>query len=77
MYRFFGNTDKSLERNKMSMIFLGVLFLLTGFLIMVLPEILVAFVASVFLVGGSGFIYLAWKINRIQKNRQRIKVDIF
>ena len=50
--------------------------ILIGLTIIILPEILIAFVASIFFMGGILFFYLAYKIHQIQKYNYEIKINI-
>ncbi|MFZ0390835.1 MAG: hypothetical protein WAN36_10295 [Calditrichia bacterium] len=47
-----------------------------GVVILLVPEILVAFVASVFLLGGSALLFLGWKMRKFFNRAQRIKIRI-
>ncbi len=54
----------------------GIVSLLTGFLIILVPEILIAFIASIFLLIGSALIYWSWKIKKQSNNPYEIKIKI-
>ncbi len=55
----------------------GIILFLIGLLIILVPEILVAFVASIFLLLGGLFFYLGWKIKKAEQNVQRIKIKYY
>lgn len=56
----------------------GLLVLLLGMLILVFPEILVAFIASLFFIAGISIISLAWSLRKKSTSgQQTIKVRWF
>ena len=74
---FYPNIFNSFSSRSWShLLILGVLMILIGLTIIILPEILIAFVASIFFMGGILFFYLAYKIHQIQKYNYEIKINI-
>ncbi len=65
---FFDSQDEFFRRHWNSLISTGIIFLLIGLLIVLVPEILVAFVASIFFLIGGFLLFLGWKIRKELKN---------
>lgn len=77
MIRFFVNSiHPGFQSNWPGLIGFGIMSLLIGILIVLVPEILVAFIASLFLIIGIFSIFLGWKIRNIFKERQEIRIKI-
>lgn len=55
---------------------LGVLLVLWGIAIIAWPQLLVAFVAALFITAGFTVLGLAWRIWRLQRRYQTIKHDL-
>lgn len=54
----------------------GIFSLLIGTVIILVPEILIAFIASVFWIAGLGAIYWSWRIKKNQSNSYEIKINL-
>ena len=54
---------------------LGIILVLTGLLIVLVPEILIAFIASIFFLLGGVLIYWAFRLRRERKKSIKIKID--
>lgn len=54
----------------------GVISILTGLLIILVPEILVAFVASLFFILGITLIGLSWILRKMRKDLVYVKINI-
>jgi len=52
----------------------GLLFFLAGVVIILVPEILIALIASVFLLIGLFFVFIALQVRKMQKRLRRIKI---
>jgi len=57
-------------------LFLGLLLMLWGIAIIVWPQLLVAFVAALFILAGSTVLGLAWRVWRLQRRYQTCKRDV-
>lgn len=55
----------------------GVSSFLIGVLILFVPEILVAFIASIFFIIGTSLIFAGWKIRKMFRESQSIRIEIF
>jgi len=55
---------------------LGVLLVLWGIAIIVWPQLLVAFVAALFIMAGCTVLGLAWNVWRLQRRYQAIKHNL-
>ncbi len=77
MIRFFLNSNNEfLREHGNSLMSAGVIFLLIGLLIVLVPEILVAFIASIFFVIGGFLLYLGWKIRKeLKQSSTYINID--
>jgi len=64
-------------QNWIYLMVIGAIFLLTGILIVLVPEILVAFIASIFFVIGFSFLYIGWKLKKSQDRVYRVKINYF
>jgi uncharacterized membrane protein HdeD (DUF308 family) len=53
----------------------GFLLLFIGLVILVFPEILIAFIASIFIVGGLLSLYFGWKLRKEKANYHRIEIN--
>jgi hypothetical protein len=58
-----------------SFILSGFLLLFIGLVILVFPEILIAFIASIFIVGGLFSLYFGWKMRKEKDTYQRIEIN--
>lgn len=77
MQRLFMNTfDIFAVRNWLTPLFYGLSFIFLGIIIMLVPEILVAFIASIFLLIGGFLLFIAYKTSKSQKNSDHIKIHI-
>jgi len=56
--------------------FLGLILVLWGVAIIVWPQLLVAFVAALFVVAGSTLVGLSWRVWRLQRRYQSFKHDL-
>ena len=58
-------------------LFQGLLFILLGILILMVPQLLAAMVASFFIVLGVTFLTFAWKSRKFQRNYdKRFRIEI-
>jgi len=57
-------------------LFLGLILVLWGVAIIVWPQLLVAFVAALFVVAGSTLVGLSWRVWRLQRRYQSFKHDL-
>jgi len=55
---------------------LGILLVLWGIAIIVWPQLLVAFVAALFILAGLTVLGLAWRVWRLQRRYQTFKRDL-
>ncbi len=55
---------------------LGLLLVLWGVAIIVWPQLLVAFVAALFILAGCTVLGLAWRVWRLQRRYQTFKRDL-
>lgn len=55
----------------------GVLLLLIGLLIILVPEILVAFIASLFFMGGAFLLYWGWQARKLSQKRSYVRINVF
>jgi Flp pilus assembly protein TadB len=55
---------------------LGLLLILWGVAIVVWPQLLVAFVAALFILAGGTVLGLAWRVRRLQRRYQTFKRDL-
>ena len=53
----------------------GFLLLIIGLVILVFPEILIAFIASIFIVGGLFSIFFGWKMRKEKVTYQKIEIN--
>ena len=53
----------------------GTILFLIGLIILLVPQILVMFIASIFFVTGFGFLYLGWKLNSRRKKWETIEIN--
>ncbi|NOX36949.1 MAG: hypothetical protein GXO78_05370 [Calditrichaeota bacterium] len=53
----------------------GLFFILAGIVIILVPEILVALIASAFIVVGLVILVVAWQIRRLHKPFRRIRIE--
>ncbi|GAB4377918.1 MAG: hypothetical protein Kow0042_26250 [Calditrichia bacterium] len=78
MMRIFLNDSWAMMRqNVLAIIMFGVFFLLIGMLILFVPEIIIAFIASIFFFIGGMLIYWGWRARKYLKETQRIKINWF
>ena len=75
IHHFFRNTFFQPDNSSSGIIFSGVLFLLIGLTILLFPEILIIFIASLFITGGTVILYFGWKLRKIQRNFYEIKIN--
>ncbi len=59
------------------LLILGLLFILIGVVIILVPEILIAFIASIFLLVGIYILLLAWEVRRHEKTLFHSRYRIF
>jgi uncharacterized membrane protein HdeD (DUF308 family) len=57
------------------LLFSGLFLILIGLVIIAFPEILIVFIASVFITSGAIIIYLGWKWRKQQKNIIEININ--
>ena len=77
MIRFiFNSFDEISDNNWISVFFLGISFLFIGLLILLVPEILIVFITSIFFLIGGFFIYISWKIKEALNKTHHIKINI-
>ncbi|RMG66852.1 MAG: hypothetical protein D6715_05945 [Calditrichaeota bacterium] len=55
---------------------IGLLLILSGIIIVLVPEILVALIAMVFMTSGIFLIGIAWKLRALEKRDQHIEIFI-
>jgi len=55
---------------------LGLLLVLWGVAIVIWPQLLVAFVAALFILGGCTVLGISWRVWRLQRRYQSFKRDI-
>ena len=73
----FGFFNSYRDQNWIYLMITGAVFLLTGILIVLVPEILVAFIASIFFVVGFSFLYIGWKLKKSQDKAYRANINYF
>jgi uncharacterized membrane protein HdeD (DUF308 family) len=56
-------------------IFSGILLVLIGLIIMLFPEILIIFIASLFIGAGIVILYIGWKLRKRQRNFYEININ--
>lgn len=77
MIRLFMNTFATPSQRSWSVLILGGLIsILLGLLIIVVPEILIAFIASLFFIAGAGLLFWGWTIRKFQKKSDHITIHI-
>ena len=77
LFRFYSNTFSILSnRSWIQPLFYGVIIILIGLAIILLPEILIAFIASLFFIGGLTLLYIAYKIRQFQKYNYEIRINL-
>jgi hypothetical protein len=54
----------------------GIFSLLIGTVIILVPEILIAFIASIFWIAGLGAIYWSWQIRKSRNQPYEIKINL-
>ena len=57
-------------------LFLGLLLVFWGIAIIIWPQLLVAFVAALFIMAGCMVMGLAWRVWRLRRDYQRFKHEI-
>lgn len=76
MLRFILNSGTDIfQRNSTALISIGIVAVLIGLIIVLVPEILIAFIASIFFMIGFSLIYLGWRIRKEAKNEYDINID--
>lgn len=77
MIRFFVNTiNPSIIKQGSGLIFSGLLSIFIGLLVIFVPEILVAFVAIIFILSGIALFGWGLNIKRLQNQFQQVKINI-
>jgi uncharacterized membrane protein HdeD (DUF308 family) len=77
LFRFYSNTFSILSNRSWLQPFThGIITILIGLTIILLPEILIAFVASLFFIGGLTLLYIAYKIRQFQKYNYEIRINL-
>jgi len=77
MIRLFMNTFSTPGQRLWSGFILGGLIsILLGLLIILVPEILIAFIASVFFIAGAGLLFWGWTIRKVQNRTDQITIHI-
>jgi uncharacterized membrane protein len=64
------------NRSWSQLAFIGVSFLFIGILIILVPEILIAFIASIFFILGFSLLIWAWRLRKLYSKPYRIKINI-
>jgi hypothetical protein len=72
---FFSNLNFAHENRSGGLSFSGILLILIGLTIIIFPEILIAFIASLFMGGGAILLYFGWKLRKLQKNVIEININ--
>ncbi len=76
MWDSWWNINNLFDQNIWLQLFsIGVILILTGLLIILVPEILIAFIASIFFLLGGALIYFAFRLRRERKKSIKIKID--
>ena len=55
----------------------GILLFLLGLVILLVPEILIAFIASIFFLLGTTVAVIGWQLRRSYKDAQGIRIKIY
>ena len=77
MIRFFINTiNPNTIKQGRGLIFSGLLSIFLGLLVIFVPEILVAFVAFIFIISGLALFGWGLNIKRLQNQVQQVKINI-
>ena len=77
MFRFFLHTmHPSDYRLWIGFIFAGLISILIGLLIIMVPEILIAFIASLFFLTGTALLIWGWTIRKAQNRSDQITIHI-
>jgi uncharacterized membrane protein HdeD (DUF308 family) len=77
LFRFYSNTFNFLSnRSWLQPLFYGIATILIGLIMILLPEILIAFIASLFFIGGITLLYIAYKIRQLQKYNYEIRINL-
>jgi len=77
MFRFFLNTMQTPDHRLWTgFIFAGLVSILVGFLIIMVPEILIAFIATLFFLAGTGLLIWGWTIRKAQNRSDHITIHI-
>lgn len=77
MFRFVLDTfDDYANKDWLSLIIYGISFLLIGLIIVLVPEILVAFIASIFFFIGLVLLYMGWKWKKLHQKKQKVRIKI-
>ena len=72
---FFSNLNFATENRGGGLSLSGILLILIGLTIIIFPEILIAFIASLFIAGGAILLYFGWKLRKLQKNIREININ--
>ena len=76
MWKGFWNTNSIFDDSIwIQLLSVGIIFILTGLLIILVPEILIAFIASIFFLIGGMLTYFAIKLRKESKRSFKIKID--
>jgi len=67
IHHLFRNTFLQPDNRSGGVILSGVLFVLIGLIILLFPEILIIFIASMFIAGGIVVLYFGWKLRKMQR----------
>lgn len=77
MWHFIYNTFFRHEKNDwLFYLSQGLILVLVGLIILFFPEILVAFIASIFLLIGFSVIVFAFHIKKYNRKYQRVEINI-
>ena len=76
MDRYFDFLVKDLSGLWWSYLLLGTVLIAWGIAIVIWPELLVAFVAALFIMAGASILGVAWRVRQLQRRYRSFKQDL-
>ncbi len=75
MWDIFSILFEEKEQSWWNYLLTGLFFILAGIVIILVPQILVALVASVLIVIGLVIVFFAWQLRNIHRSHRKIRIE--